>query len=108
MSDTHLGANAQNVFKPGEWSEVFRTVYNVLDRAVRDRADTIRLDETAIRWFRHDQELGMFPLTIVTPTRSHRSVLESIIARDTLVQQYVMIRHLSPDEIVCQITSRST
>lgn len=98
-----LRANAQQVFAPEEWGIVLGTMYNILNRAVQDYADTLRMDATEIVWQREGVTLGSFPLTIVTPTRSHRSALEQILARDPLVRQHVQIQQATEHEIVCLI-----
>lgn len=93
-----LRANAQQVLP--RKNGVLRTMYTILNRAVRDQADTLQMDAIQITWSRNGTILGTFPLTIVTPTRSHRSALEEILARDPLVQQHATIQHTTPTTLV--------
>jgi hypothetical protein len=93
MPTTQIELNAQTVFRREELNEVLLMVYNVLNRALKDGADTLRVEAGRFTWGSDQTALGEFRFARIPHPEVFPQALATIRSRDPLVAQ-----HFQPEE----------
>jgi hypothetical protein len=88
MPTTQIELNAQTTFRREELNEVLLIVYNVLNCALKDGADTLRVDAGRFTWGSDQTALGEFRFDRIPHPEVFPQALDTIRARDPLVQQH--------------------
>ena len=93
--DQILQRRAREVFEPHEMNEVIGAIYNIIQRAIRDKSDTLTLTPSRFVWSKNGHVIGEFPIDLINPTTSFRDTLQMILERDEVIRQHL---HIITDE----------
>ncbi len=96
---THLNGNTSRIFRPEELNEIILMVYGVLRRAVLEQCDTLTLTPAAFTWSKQGTPIGTFRIVGVKPAMSFRTALQTVVARDSVVQRHLQLVVDSPQQI---------
>ena len=99
----YLLRNEIGDFQPSELNYVLLITYNVLKWTVRDHADTLCLNTTEFMWSKQGAPIGTFRIDDIKPTMSFREALQTIVARDPIVQHHMELVTESPQELTYRI-----
>ena len=99
----HLSGPTSRMFQPAELNEIILTVYNILERAVKDGSDTLHLTPARFVWSRDDTVVGNFRIDRIKPTMSFREALQRILARDPLVRRHMQLVTETPEELTYRL-----
>lgn len=80
---------AQTAFERHELNHVLLMMYNILNRALRDDADTLHFEEPAIRWSRAGNDLGQFDLSMLPTPAAFHAAFTLMCDRDADVRAHV-------------------
>ena len=90
-------------FKPRELNEILLLAYNLLDWAIRDRCDTLRITSHDATWIREGLPVGQLP-QFSRQTMSFRVAMERILERDEIVRKRLARVAETPDEVIYRLT----
>src|SRR5215210_1141030 len=90
-------------FKPRELNEILLLAYNLLDWAIRDRCDTLRITPHDATRIKEGLPVGQF-LQSPRQTMSFRAAMERILERDDIVRKHLRRVAETPDEVIYRFT----
>ena len=90
-------------FKPGELNEILLLAYNLLDWAIRDGCNTLRITTHDATWIREGLPVGQLPQSS-KQTETFRAAMRRILERDEIVRRHVQRVSETPDEVTYRIT----
>lgn len=89
MQTPTIELKASTIFARQELTEVLLIVYNILNRALRDGADTLQVEGGRFTWSSAGVERGQFSAARLPQPDVFGQALDMILARDHEAQQHV-------------------
>jgi hypothetical protein len=94
--------HTMDLFPQEERSEILRVMYVCILRAAKDGADTIRINATQIKWYKNEEELGVFGRAeslIPISQHAYRTTMRRILEIDHVMSQHLFVISETADEL---------
>jgi hypothetical protein len=89
----------KDIYEPQEINEVLLMVYNIINFAIRDEADSLEFSPTRIVWIKNNEIKGKMDIDGLRPTVDFLETFKMVLIRDRTVQN-VFTKTLSTNEEV--------
>jgi hypothetical protein len=101
---TYLQHDARNTFDDHEFNDIINAVYTVLIQSVREHADTLTYLPAGFVWSKDGLPIGLF-FIVLTPSTIFRDAFETILQRDVIVRNHLMLVAETATGVTYRITT---